>query len=410
MRIAYLNQHFRTPAMSGGTSNYEIPRRWAAKGHEVHFVTTDQSPGAQRKKGWWSSNEAGMTVHWLGVPYSNQMGHPDRIKAFLKFALQASAKASSLKPDVVIAMSTPLTIAIPGVFASRRTKAPMVFEVQDLWPEVPIALGALKHPVMKWGAKQLELFAYRNAAHVVGASPGMSQGVIRTGYPESRVTTVPKIADIDRFAVDPSIGNEFRQSFDWLGDRPLLVYTGTLGQVNGLSYLVHVAREALELDPEVRFLIVGNGREESDVRSLASQEGVLNRNLFMMPRLPKASIPAVLSAASMTSSTVIDVKELWNNSANKFFDSLAASRPIAINHEGWLADLIRKHGIGLVLSPTDHRRAASELVAALRNEQWLKDAGQRAGDLGQQEYTADALSDRYLEVLENVVQRNATSH
>lgn len=402
MRIVYLHQYFTTPSMSGGTRSYEMARRLVAHGHEVHMVTSDTS-GRGSDHAWSETEEAGIRVHWLSVPYSNTMTYRQRIEAFVRFAISSAGRASGLKPDVVFASSTPLTIAIPGIYASRRRRVPLVFEVRDLWPKTPIALGALKNPLAQVLARALERIAYRSSAHVIALSPGMRDGVIGAGYPPSKVTVIPNSCDFDVFDVDPTRGVSFRNRHAWLGERPLVVYTGTLGLVNGVGYLAHLAAKTRAIDPEVRFLVVGNGRESAHVESLAKSLGVLNETFFMIPQMPKTAIPDVLAAASITTSTVIDVPALWPNSANKFFDSLAASRPIAINHEGWQADLIREHDIGLVLDPHDHERAATELVRVLHDRDWLQRAGRAARVLGEARFSRDDLSNQLESMLRGVV-------
>src|SRR5690554_854503 len=132
MKVIYLHQYFNTPEMSGGTRSYEMARRMVAAGHEVHMVTSYREQDANRK-GWFLTEEAGINVHWYPVPYSNHMGFVQRIKAFIAFALAARKKSVELDGDIIFATSTPLTIALPAVPASRKKKIPMVFEVRDLW-------------------------------------------------------------------------------------------------------------------------------------------------------------------------------------------------------------------------------------------------------------------------------------
>ena len=154
MRITYLHQYFNTSSMPGGTRSYEMARRLVAMGHEVNIITSWRTP--DNRKDWFVTNESGAQVHWLPVNYSNHMSYNERIKSFIKFAWFAARKAASLPTDVVFATSTPLTIALPGAYAARRLQVPMVFEVRDLWPELPIAIGALKNPVMRWMATARE--------------------------------------------------------------------------------------------------------------------------------------------------------------------------------------------------------------------------------------------------------------
>src|SRR4051812_29868117 len=107
MKIVYLHQYFTTPSMHGGTRSYELARRLVGMGHEVHMVTSDTEP-AQDAKGWRETNESGIRVHWLPVPYSNSMKYADRMRAFSHFAINSSHRAMQLAGDVVFATSTPL--------------------------------------------------------------------------------------------------------------------------------------------------------------------------------------------------------------------------------------------------------------------------------------------------------------
>lgn len=406
MRIVYLYQYFATPEMPGSSFAYETARRLAARGHEVHVVTSDRQA---RHAGWQTAQYEGVYVHWCGIPYSNHLSYPRRLLSFLRFALKSARKAASLGGHVVYASSTPLTIALPGVYAARRNSIPMVFEVRDLWPDTPIAVGALRSGLSIAAARRLEQFAYRNAAQIIARSPDMARGIIAAGYPARQVTVIPNACDFALFDVPRSRGEAFRARHRWLQDRPLVVYTGTLGLVNGVSYLVRTAAAARRIDPEIRFLVVGEGREEELVRRTARELGVLDDNFFMMPALPKREMPDVLSAADLATSTVIDEPALWANSANKVFDAMAAGRPLAINHEGWLAELIRRHDCGLVLSPHDHTEAAHRLARALRDPHWLNTTAARSRQLGRSEFDRDVLVDRLDTVLHDALGRSSAT-
>lgn len=404
MRIIYLHQYFNTEM--GGTRSYELGRRLVAMGHDVQMVTSDRTPRADglrgARRGWHCTNEAGIHVHWLHVPYSNTMEYGDRLKAFARFAWSASRKAASLGGDIVFATSTPLTIAVPAVYAARRNRIPMVFEVRDLWPELPIALGALKSPVTIRCARLLERVAYRHAARIVALSPGMKAGVVATGYPADRVSVIPNACDVSLFDVGGAPGAALRREHPWLQDRPLVVYAGTLGLANGVGYLARLAAQVRALDPAVRFVVIGAGKEEPAVKRAAEQLGVLGDNFFMIPERPKAEIARWLSAADLASSVFIDVPALWANSANKVFDALAAGKPVAINYQGWQADVFRETGAGLVLDPTDIDAAAARLVTAIRDRDWLAQAGAAARSLAAGRFNRDRLAVELEQVLRSV--------
>ncbi len=403
MKIIYLHQYFNTPSMPGGTRSYEMARRLVASGHEVHMVTSWCDEGIH-KKGWFTSVEQGIHVHWFPVPYSNHMSYFKRIKAFFDFAFAAKRKATQLKGDVIFATSTPLTIAIPAVIAAKKHGVPMVFEVRDLWPELPIAIGALRNPIAQFLAKKLERWAYRNSAAIVALSPGMKDGVVHTGYPAERVAVIPNGSDNAEFRYSAEAAQSFRAARPWLGDRRLLVYTGTLGRINGVSYMVDLAEAISKIAPEIRILVVGDGLERTQVIQQAKQKGVFEKNIFFETRVPKQDIPALLSAADMASSLFVDIPEMQPNSANKFFDALAAGTPIVINYGGWQHDLINSHACGLTVWRRPISEAAEMVVEKLLDTNWLAQSGAAARHLAEQSFDRDVLAVQLEKVITAVVQ------
>jgi glycosyltransferase involved in cell wall biosynthesis len=405
VRIVYLHQYFATPDMPNVTRSYEMATRFAAAGHDVHVVTSRRYESSFFPR--WSVEQVdGITVHWIPVEYRTRMGFVRRVASFFLFAVLAGWRARRLKADLVYATSTPLTIALPGVFAKRGKRAPMVFEVRDLWPEVPIAMGLLNPPVLQWAAVKLERFAYRHAEAVIALSPGMAAGVAKQGVPSSKITVVSNACDNARFVVPAELGQGFRDERPWLEDRPLVIYAGTFGQANGVGYLAKLAHEVGRLDSEIRFLIVGDGPEESSIAQLAKELGVLDKTFFIEGRIPKRAMPALMSAATISTSLFIPVTALEENSANKFFDSLAAGRPVGVNYGGWHADLIREHDLGVVMDSGNVESAANSLVAFLHDEQRVERARQGARRLADGEFDRDRLTAIALGVLEGVALRS----
>jgi len=401
MKIIFFHQYFNTPQMSGSTRSYEMARRLVDLGHEVHLVTSLRDFGAEAN-GWVQTNEAGIFVHWYHTPYSNSMGYARRMAAFFQFALAALFKGVKLRGDLVFATSTPLTIAIPAVLTSKLKRLPLVFEVRDLWPQMPIAVGALRNPFLKKAAKWLERWAYFNSKAVVALSPGMKHGVMETGYPEEKIAVIPNGSDNVEFAFDVDAGVKFRDQRSWISARPLVVYTGAFGKINGVEYLIYVAAELLKLGSDVRFLVIGDGAEYNMLVDLAKAFGVYEVNLYFEAPISKNEMPALLSAATLATNLVIDLPEARANSANKFFDALAAGKPILLNHGGWMHDLVCAHKCGLAMWGLSAAKVAVELDSKLHDHEWLNSAGKQARLLAEQYFDRDDLAKQFGLILESI--------
>jgi len=400
MRIVYLEQYYNSPSMPGGSRVYEMARRWVQAGHQVDVVTSYRLKTGHTT--WFHTEEDGIDLHWLPVPYDNTMSFRRRIVSFFRFAFSAGAKAASFDADVIFATSTPLTICIPGVFASRRRKIPMVFEVRDLWPEMPIVIGALRNPLAIWGARWLERFAYRNATRVVGLSPGMVDGIAAAGYPRERIRMIPNSCDLERFSPDSDARERFRKRFPEIGGRQLVLYAGTMGRVNDVAWLARVAEGARERFPDIRFVVFGEGSEAEGTRELARQLGVLGGNFFQYGRLPKDQVVDAFLAADVVASVFAPIPEMEKNSANKFFDGLAAGKPMAINYGGWQAGLLRETGAGLVMDH-DPEIAATQLNEFLADSSRLAEAGRASRKLAEERFSRDRLAGQLEAVLQEAV-------
>lgn len=400
MRITYLHQYFVTPDQPGGTRSYEMAKRWARAGHDVQIVTSDREPGGTERAVSRTEQIDHITVHWLHVPYNNDMGIAARLRAFLTFAYRSAALARRLRGDVVFATSTPLTIVLPALFAVLGRRTPMVFEVRDLWPAVPIAMGALSNPLARRAALLLERVAYSRAASIVALSRDMASHIVNLGIAPEKVVVATNASDLELFDIPDQVGHDFRRDELRIGETPLFVYCGTLGRANRVSYLVEVAARLQEMGTEAVVAVFGSGWERQHIADLARKKGVLGKNFILREPVAKRDLPKVLNAADLCISLFIPEPILATNSANKYFDAMAAGRPVAINYGGWQAEDIAEHGTGVILPAADPEGAAQILT------KWTKEPldarrAQRAAArrLAETAFDRDVIAARVLDVL-----------
>lgn len=405
MHVLYLHQYFCPPDGAGGTRSYAMARRLVEAGHRVTLITSSAFfPDSYSLRKTTRLSMDGIELVILRVPYGNSMGFARRMWAFLQFAIGGFWAALRVKNvDVVFATSTPLTIIIPGYLVSRVRAAPLVFEVRDLWPDLPIAIGALRNPMAKWLARRMETFAYRSATRLVALSPGMKEGIVSKGIPDDHVVMIPNASDLDLFRVSPEEGHHFLERHPYLKGGALVTYAGTLGRINSVGYLVELAETMLAVNPSVRFLICGDGAERDEIRAKAAHAGVLEQNLWMLPPQPKTEMPNLLSASTVAISLFKNLPDMQHNSANKVFDALASGRPVVVNYGGWQAELLTSRGAGLALPPENITTAAQELSDFLRDTDGLRRAGEQAAALADSRFNRERLAGQLRDVLEDAV-------
>jgi glycosyltransferase involved in cell wall biosynthesis len=404
MRILYLYQYFSPPTRFGVgyTGVYEMSRRLVQAGHHVEVVTTRVDPDPDTPRGWYTTEEQGIIVHWLALPYANEMGFRQRLQAFFGFALRSLPIAARLarQADVIIAASTPLTIAIPAIYAQRRSARPLVFQVRDLWPEAPVQMGVLRNPALIALARGLEAAAYRHATLINALSPGMMEGVLRTERRAERVCMIPNGCDLELFSPQTD-GTPLRQQLGLQG-KFVLAYFGTMGPSNGLDYVLDAAAELLRRGApgDIVLLLHGKGKLRPALQRRVQDEGLIHVQ-FSAAVAQKSVVAQLTAAADVCMVTYSNKQILQTNSPNKLFDALAAGRPVIVNMRGWVQSLIQDNHCGVAADPETPADFADKVMQLYHHRDELVVMGHNARELAEREFSRDMLATQ----LESLLQR-----
>jgi glycosyltransferase involved in cell wall biosynthesis len=353
MRILYLHQHFSSPDGATATRAYAMANALAARGHAVtlacgRYEGAETGLGGAFRRGRREGPVGRFHVVEYDIPCGNTQGLVARGGAFLRFAARAAALALSRPFDLVVASSTPLTVALPALAARRVRGIPFVFEIRDPWPELPRALGGVPPPVLA-GMERLATAACRGAAGVVALSDGMAATAVARGAPPEIVAVVPNGCDLDLFGphIPPWRPPEARA---W---EVLAVYAGAHGRANGLDVLLDAAAWLKrEGEWRLRIVLVGEGSEKPGLMTRAVAEG-LDNVTFLEP-MPKRELARLFAGSQVALHCLAPVPEFAEWTApNKIMDGLAAGRPVVSNLQGAAARMLAEGPCGLSVPPGD---------------------------------------------------------
>lgn len=397
MKIIYLHQYFRFPSQSGGTRSFDLATSFLKSGHDVEVLTLTSDANYKSGKRWSKIERNGLVLHYIYLNYRNDMSYFQRSKIFFLFLWFSTLKLLSLKCDLVLATSTPLTIGIPALIKKWIHRIPFIFEVRDVWPEAVIAIGAVNNKIIQKSLYFLESIIYKNAKAIIPLSVDMKQSIV-SRYPKlskKPIHVIENISEINRFQ------NGYNKNVSVLkkkiGFKPrfAVLYAGTFGRVNGIDYVIELATKLFRLDPEIILILVGDGVEKKMIKKKATEKGILNKNVFIFNTISKQDLPQLYFECDMGSSFVIPVKELWANSANKFFDTLAAGKPVLINHNGWQKELIKKENIGYVLPAEINDKMVKEFVLYSQNKQLILKQQKNALNIAKSNFATDVAAKKY---------------
>ena len=398
MHILYFHQHFSTPRGATGIRSYEMARRLVQRGHRVTMVCGSYGMGDTGLDGAFRRGRRqgvvdGIDVIEFDLSYTNRDGFVKRSATFLRYALGSVAVALSVRCDTVFATTTPLTAGIPGIAARWLRGRRFVFEVRDLWPELPRAMGVIRNPIVLGLLSALEWASYRSAHRHIALSPGIADGIARRGVTAHRIATVPNGCDIDIFrGSEPAWRPEGVEAGDLLA-----VFTGTHGPANGLDAVLDAAailgRRGRR---DIRLLLVGDGKDKPRLMDRAAREG-LDNVLFHRP-VDKRRLAGLLAGADLGLQILANVPAFYyGTSPNKFFDYIAAGLPVLVNYPGWLAELVGDGDCGFAVPPDDPVAFADALEAAADDRSALAARGRRSAALGRERFDRAHLADRWID-------------
>lgn len=404
MRVLYFHQHFSTPKGAAGIRSYAMARALVAAGHQVVMVCGSFSGGQTgltspftngQRRGWVD----GFEVVEFELPYSNRLSFLKRIALFFSFAFRSIRVAMSEECDLVFATTTPLTAGIPGIFARWFRRKPFVFEVRDLWPELPRAMGVITNPVVLFMMAILERCSYHSAHRLIALSGGIARGIERAGIVPSRIATIPNGCDLGIFE---------NSSQPWrpagIAESDLMaVFAGTHGIANGLSTVLDAAAALRRRGrDDIKLLLIGDGAEKVALQRRADAERL--SNVVFHDPVNKERLAGLMKEADVGLQILANVEAFYfGTSPNKFFDYIAAGLPVLNNYPGWLASMIQEHRCGFAVPPGDPDAFADALERAASDRAELKKMGGRAQQLARVRFDRDRLASEFVDWLTQAV-------
>ncbi|NOZ53749.1 MAG: glycosyltransferase family 4 protein [Gammaproteobacteria bacterium] len=403
MNVLYFHQHFSTPHGSTGTRSYEMARHLIRRGHDVTIVCGSYGIAHTGLKSSFKNGKRegvvdNIKIIEFALPYSNNDGFLKRSITFLKFAVRSTNIALFRQYDLLFATSTPLTAGIPGIFAKIIRNKPFVFEVRDLWPELPREMGVIKNPIILWLMAGLEWVSYKSANSCIGLSPGIVKGINRIVKNKKPVAIIPNGCDLDLFdPIAPEISLDFLMDGDFVA-----VFTGAHGFANGLNAILDVALELKKRGNDtVKIVFIGHGKCKQNLLERKEKQSL--DNCFFLEPIAKLELSKLLKRADAGLMVLANVPAFYyGTSPNKFFDYISSGLPVINNYPGWLAGIIKRNDCGIAVPPDSPEAFADALEYMANQPEHVKTMGEHARKLAEQEFNRDILAEQFVNFLEKI--------
>jgi glycosyltransferase involved in cell wall biosynthesis len=404
VRIAYLCHYFVPEPAAPAARVHEFARAWTKAGQQVSVITTfpnhplGRVPPAYRGRWWTTEYVDGIRVLrcWLyAVPNRGVARRGlDHLSFMVTSVLFGLPRLGPV--DVVVASSPPLFSALSGLLIARLKRVPFVLEVRDLWPEAIVELGLMRPGFGVRALSALARFLYRQASRVVVVTRSFADHLVEQGVAPEKLVVIPNGADTRAFAPDIRAGKAARDTLR-LDGRFVVAYVGSHGLSHGLGAVL----DAAAAQPEVTFLLVGDGADRE--RLLAERNRRQLSNVVMRGSVDRSDVPGLYAAADACLVPLRDVPLFSAFVPSKLFEVLAAGRPVIGAVRGEARDILARSGGALLVEP-EHGDQLADAVDQLRRDPDLRaELGRRGRAFAEQYYDRDALAQRYLDLLSDVV-------
>jgi colanic acid biosynthesis glycosyl transferase WcaI len=316
----------------------------------------------------------------------------------------ATAAALTLpRPDAVLAMSPPIFLGNAASLVARRWRVPFVFNVQDIFPDVAVELGALTNRRVIAGAARLEASLYRRADAVTVLSQDQAANVRQKMPPprRDRVRVIANFVDLDR--VHPvERDNEWRRTHGLTG-KTVVMYAGNVGMSQSFD-LVEQAAIRFRDRPDVHFVINGEGAARPDVDAWASAHD----NVSTFDFVEREGVSDLLGAADLH---LILLKAGLSRSStpSKLYGIMAAGRPIlaSIDLGSEVDAIVTDARCGVTVAPEDPAPFLAALEAMLDDPASLVEMGDRAEHYVQRLLTPATQAEAYEQLFAELIDRSA---
>jgi len=403
VRLIVLTHYFPPEVGAPQARLFELARRLVAGGVRVTVVTgfPNYPTGVVAKgyRGRFAMREQmdGVNVLRTWVFATPNKGFAKRLLNHVSFALSSlTALRRSGPADVIFVESPPLAMGLAVFAYSWIKRAPFVFNVSDIWPQSAIEMGALSNRAAIWVAERFERSLYRHARRISVVTPGIVEKLAARGVPREKLFLLTNAVDTDLFRpAGPDADLARRLGVE---GRKVFLYAGTHGLAQGLDVVLAAAK--LTHDPDILYLLAGEGADKERLQAQARTESI--PNVMFLPNQPRDVMPRLLNLAY---ATIIPLRRLDIFKAalpSKMFESMASELPIVLAVWGEAARLVEEAGCGVVVEPEDAAAMARAVEGLAGDPALAKQLGASGRRYAIENFDRTRVARRFLELVQQV--------
>ena len=350
-----------------------------------------------RRSGW--ARRRGVRIRRIPCTQLSKASWIGRAVNYLSFFWMAAVAALKLpRPDILIVETDPPLLCFIGFLLQKLRRVKLVVYLQDIYPDLAIALGKLPDNVLTRWLRRAMFWVYFRADRIVVLSRDMRDLLVRSGVRASTISCIPNWIDTQK-VIPVKQNNCFRQRHG-LVDKFVVMYSGNLGQCQRLEDIVEAAGY-LRHSTEILFLLVGDGAIKQRLVKQAAAQRL--DNVHFLPYQPKEMLAESLSAADVHL-VPVDPRVVNCLMPSKLYGVLSSGSPVlaVAPHTCELAELVERFEVGIVSPPGDSAKLAATIKGLASSREKLEIWGHRARQIAEQFYNRCNTTKSFAQMLQSL--------
>jgi glycosyltransferase involved in cell wall biosynthesis len=398
MRILHLSQYFYPEPGAVQVRAEAMACSLANKGHQVTVLT--EMPNHPlgviypEYKGRFFSKEIykGLEIVRVWVLTSRNKNQFTRMAFYASYMFNAIIRGLFLfkKFDIIYANSPPLLVGTAAAVLGLVRRKPLVFEVQDLWPESAVDMGELTNKNAIRIATFLEVQCYKQAKQIIVVSEGIRDRLIERGIPQDKLVMIENGSNTDLFRPLPDKREEYRSKLE-LNNKFIVFYGGIIGLAQGLEIIVESARE-LQNNQNIHFLMVGDGPRRKSIEELIRKYNL--SNITFLPGQPLAVMPSFLAASDVALAPLRDLPVFQGVRPTKIFDAWACQRPVIVCAKGEPRRIVENAMGGICVEPENASDLTRAIMKLYKNQSLGKELGNNGYAFVSEHYSLQSMANK----------------
>jgi len=406
--VLFLSQWFPPEHAPMGYMLKELAENLAAQEWEVEVVTGFPNHPSGKVKAPYvkqrilRETQGSIRITRLWLYTSETRSFLSRALNFLSFVLSSFFYLLTCKkPDLVFAVLQPLPLGATLTLLAKLRGFKLIFNVQDLHPDVLVDLGLIKNKSAIRALKWIEKTAYKNADGLAVICQGFKSHVEQHGANKA-IAVIPNWIDIEEIKPQPEKGRIILEMTNIPVGALVVLYAGTIGHVSGAQVVVHAAQLALEnaSTKTIHWLFVGEGPLLPELQQIA--EGL--PNVHFLPFQAREMLPAVQNCASLSMVSLLPGKGIFSV-PSKVLGYMAAAKPVvaSVDIHSETGRLVQQAECGVVVEPGNAEALLQAVEQLLFKQQSTRHLGENGRQFLEQRYSRMQVCAQYARFFQQTI-------